>query len=208
MTSILPLVLGTFLLSSNAGPARGKLVFTVDDGPHRYATPHLLDLFDTYGIRATWFVAGFHLPHPKSQYWLRQIVRRGHLLGNHLWTHKSPCKTLTVVEVAKELRRNERRVLRLLRGPWHKYRSQMRRWYRPPYGHRCKAVRALMRRERYSTRMWDVPDTGPVLRLAKWIRARWRRGKRTVILWHHRWRKLRDLLAQLEKWGIVKRRKT
>lgn len=198
------LVLSAVLLGGNAGPTP-RLVLTIDDGPHRFATPHLLKLFDTYCIRATWFVAGFHLPHPTSQKWLREIVRRGHLLGNHLWTHKSPCKTLTVQQVERELDRNDRRVRRLLSGPWAKYRRQMRRWYRPPYGHQCRRVRVLMRKRGYRIKMWDVPDTGPVLRLAKWVRARWRRNKTTVILWHHRWRKLRDLLTQLEKWGIVKR---
>ena len=193
------------LITSGSADSKPKLVLTIDDGPHIYATPHLLDLFDTYCIKATWFVAGFHLPHPTSQKWLREIVRRGHLLGNHLWTHKSPCKTLTIREVERELDRTDRRVKRLLSGPWLKYRRQMRRWYRPPFGHQCRRVKSLMRRRGYRIKMWHVPDTGPVLRLARWVRARYRRGQRTVILWHHRWRKLRDLLKQLEAWGLVTR---
>ena len=57
---------------------------TIDDGPS-VDTPAILDLLDRHGARATFFVvAGNVRRHPEVA---REIVRRGHDLGNHSDTH-------------------------------------------------------------------------------------------------------------------------
>ena len=57
---------------------------TIDDGPTD-DTPALLDLLDRCGVRATFFVKGV-LAAAHSE-WLRDIVARGHTIGNHSDTH-------------------------------------------------------------------------------------------------------------------------
>lgn len=66
-------------------PTRARVVWlTIDDGPSD-DTPAILDLLDAHGAKATFFVVGERArARPEL---LREIVRRGHDLGNHSDTH-------------------------------------------------------------------------------------------------------------------------
>ena len=58
---------------------------TIDDGPDPATTPSLLDLLDEHHAMATFFVIGDKVRrHPELT---REIVRRGHSLGNHSQSH-------------------------------------------------------------------------------------------------------------------------
>lgn len=60
-------------------------LITIDDGPCPQETPALLDLLDHHGRKAVFFVIGENVrAHPELA---REIVRRGHELGNHTMTH-------------------------------------------------------------------------------------------------------------------------
>lgn len=61
-----------------------KVYLTFDDGPSIY-TEQILDILDTYGVKATFFVTGAQAEeHPE---WYREIVERGHTLGMHTYSH-------------------------------------------------------------------------------------------------------------------------
>jgi len=71
----------------------GVVALTFDDGPS-FHTPHILDLLDQYGAKATFFINGENwsrniddpsTPWPET---LRRIVGSGHQLGSHSWSHK------------------------------------------------------------------------------------------------------------------------
>jgi len=66
-------------------PTRAREVWlTIDDGPSS-ETPALLDLLDRYGAKATFFlVAERAVARPELA---REIVRRGHGVGNHSASH-------------------------------------------------------------------------------------------------------------------------
>ena len=68
-------------------PTRERDVWlTIDDGPSG-DTRRILDLLDVYGARATFFVVGERaLERPED---VREIVRRGHGIGNHSMSHPS-----------------------------------------------------------------------------------------------------------------------
>lgn len=62
-----------------------KVYLTFDDGPSKY-TEEILDILDTYDVKATFFVLG-----KESEYsieMLREIARRGHTIGMHSYSHK------------------------------------------------------------------------------------------------------------------------
>ncbi len=64
---------------------RDEIWLTVDDGPDPHDTPRLLDLLAAADARATFFVRGDRArAHPEL---IREIVRRGHGVGNHTDTH-------------------------------------------------------------------------------------------------------------------------
>lgn len=58
---------------------------TLDDGPDPVDTPAILDLLDAHQAKVTFFVIGKKAAnHPEL---IREIVRRGHSIGNHSWSH-------------------------------------------------------------------------------------------------------------------------
>ena len=62
-----------------------SVMLTFDDGPHAEYTPRILDLLDQYGARAAFFVIGERAEERPDL--LREICRRGHVIGNHTYTH-------------------------------------------------------------------------------------------------------------------------
>ncbi|MBR3103999.1 MAG: polysaccharide deacetylase [Lachnospiraceae bacterium] len=67
-----------------ADPYEGmvKVCLTFDDGPSRN-TDAILDILDSYGIKATFFVNG----HPGFEDQYRRIVEEGHTIGMHSYSH-------------------------------------------------------------------------------------------------------------------------
>ncbi len=58
---------------------------TLDDGPDPRTTPPILDLLDSHGAKATFFVIGEKAEvHPDL---IREIIQRGHQIANHTHTH-------------------------------------------------------------------------------------------------------------------------
>lgn len=67
---------------------------TFDDGPIPESTPFLLETLDKYGVKATFFVVGENVR--KYPELFRQIVERGHQIGNHTNHHLGSFKHWTV----------------------------------------------------------------------------------------------------------------
>lgn len=82
--------------------AAGYVRPTFDDGPHRTATPDILDTLANRGVEATFFVTG------ELTAALPDIVRRvseeGHRIGNHSWSHPELI-TLDRAQMRAQLRR-------------------------------------------------------------------------------------------------------
>lgn len=69
-----------------AAPAgAGRIALTIDDGPDPQVTPHVLDVLEASGARATFFCIGERARrHPDI---VRRIVERGHDVQNHTEHH-------------------------------------------------------------------------------------------------------------------------
>ncbi len=63
---------------------------------YREGVPRILDLFDRYGIKATFFVCGRDLPAQKR--WLAEMTRRGHEVANHTQDHPNRFARLSQTE--------------------------------------------------------------------------------------------------------------
>jgi peptidoglycan/xylan/chitin deacetylase (PgdA/CDA1 family) len=65
--------------------AGNRVLLTIDDGPHPQHTPAILDILDRHHIKAIFFLIGDRAAeHPDL---VREIVARGHEVGNHTQTH-------------------------------------------------------------------------------------------------------------------------
>jgi peptidoglycan/xylan/chitin deacetylase (PgdA/CDA1 family) len=77
--------------------AGNQVLLTIDDGPHPQHTPALLDILDQHGIKALFFLVGERAAqHPQL---VREIVARGHEIGNHTQTH--PAGTFWMLRPAR-----------------------------------------------------------------------------------------------------------
>lgn len=71
--------------ASDAAPGERVLALTFDDGPHPRWTPAVLDALDRYGVKGTFFLVGSQVrAYPALA---ADIVRRGHTVANHTWSH-------------------------------------------------------------------------------------------------------------------------
>jgi peptidoglycan-N-acetylglucosamine deacetylase len=136
---------------------------TIDDGPDPEHTLALLDLLDQHQAKAIFFLIGDRSArHPEL---VREIAKRGHLIGNHSQTH--PAATFWAL------------------GPWRMWAeiagcqqtltqitATAPRWFRPPVGHHNLFVAAPLRALGLKMLMWncrgyDAVEKNPALVLRR-----------------------------------------
>lgn len=77
------------------------IAITFDDGPNPYFTQKILDILDSFNVKATFFVIGKRcLEYPEI---LKEIKQRGHLIGNHTFSHKSGDFEMCNNEIARAI---------------------------------------------------------------------------------------------------------
>ncbi len=134
------------------GARRRTILFTFDDGPSRRTTPALLDVLDEEGITAVFFVKsesfGRRNPWERQHAQIvREIARRGHVIGNHTDTHRQ-LPLLRNDEIEAELAVSERKIARTL--------GRRPRLIRPPGGALSKRVEQVLGDSGYTSVMWAV----------------------------------------------------
>lgn len=107
------------------GSKRGlrQVALTFDDVPDNRITPLVLDILREHNIRATFFLVGSRAKaHPEL---VRRIVREGHIIGNHSYSH--PLMTKLTLPAFEQQVKDAERVIEEIIG----YKP---RFYRPPFG--------------------------------------------------------------------------
>jgi len=97
------------------------VALTIDDGPYRAITPHVLDLLRERGIHATFFVLGDNIAGNEDL--LRRMQAEGHEIGNHL-VEDQPSVLLPAEEFERQM---------LAVDPWVDAEAS-HRWLRPGSG--------------------------------------------------------------------------
>jgi len=139
-------------LTIRGGTTHRAILFTFDDGPSRRTTPRLLDILDGLGIKAVFFVKteSFGNGNPWEREHaeiVREIVRRGHTIGNHTETHRQ-LPLLRNVEIEAELAVSERKIQRAI--------GSKPRLIRPPGGALSARVEQLLGEHGYTSVMWAL----------------------------------------------------
>lgn len=144
---------------SGGGPARTVSRGTVETGEKRIAltfdsgwlydqTIPLLDMLDRYGVKATFFPrALWARDNPELA---REIVRRGHAMGNHSLTHPH-MRELSADQVRHEMRESTR-IIQEVTG----VRPYL---FRPPYGEYNQQVLNILGEEGYPYNVLWTVDT-------------------------------------------------
>jgi len=128
-------------------PTKEKVVaLTFDDGPHPIFTPEILRLLEKYHIKATFFMIGNQM----EQYpdIVRDVVARGHAIGNHTYTHPHNIEANTRAQIIRELEQCEQVIERLT--------GKRTRIFRPPRGLMDDTVSMIAEEEGYRTILWTI----------------------------------------------------
>ena len=100
------------------------IALTFDDGPHPQNTPRILDILDSSGATATFFIQGkLAEDHPSL---VREIAARGHQVGNHGYSHLDAHHAGLRHYVEETLQAQD--VLQNILG------QRIEKIFRPPYG--------------------------------------------------------------------------
>ena len=172
-------------------PSRPKCVYlTFDDGPTPEVTPWVLDLLDSFHIKATFFCVGDNVARYRSLF--EDVKQRGHHVGNHTMNHISALTYgskayLANVEKANMLIHSE--------------------LFRPPHGW-LRWGHAHLLQKKYRLIYWDVVSRDYSNRLnaeqvVNVVRKYARNG--SIITFHDQpksWHNLQQALPQALKWLI------
>lgn len=109
-------------------PNQKMIAFTFDDGPSMY-TSEIMDLFEQYGGRATFFMLGQNVESHKDV--VKEMQQRGFELGNHSWDHSmrlaaSKNNYMSVEDAAEEVYKTQDAIYAIC--------GNEPKWLRPPYG--------------------------------------------------------------------------
>jgi len=120
-------------------PNREKKVFlTFDDGPVPGVTPEVINILDSYKVKATFFCVGHNVV--KYPDIFQMVKSAGHQIGNHTFNHLNGWQT-----PAKQYVEN------IEKCTVH-FRTNL---FRPPYG-RIKNKQTRRIRDNYKIIMWSV----------------------------------------------------
>lgn len=112
---------------------------TIDDGPSPESTPEVLRLLDQFGVKAHFFCSGEQVERHPELY--GDIIRAGHGIGNHGWSHLNGART-AAAEYLQDVDRCSEWVSSHL--------------FRPPYGRLSRKQERVLRRRGFRVVMWDV----------------------------------------------------
>jgi peptidoglycan/xylan/chitin deacetylase (PgdA/CDA1 family) len=122
------------------------IAITFDDGPHGVNTPRLLEMLRQRGIHATFFLVGECVAENPDI--VKQIVKEGHEVANHSWSHPNLLK-LSAEAVNEQLERTHNVITQVLgtppvlfRPPYGNFNQKQREWAHNTWG--------------YTTIIWDV----------------------------------------------------
>lgn len=159
-------------------PARQAILLTFDDGPDPDITPRVLDVLERHGHRAIFFLIGPKAEaHPEI---VREIVRRGHIVGNHTYAHSPWANFLGARHLSEDIERTDDIIVAACG-----VRPVL---FRPPLGVSAHFLRSVVRRTGHTVVGWDVRslDTkreGREVIMSR-IARRLRRG--SIVLLHDR----------------------
>jgi peptidoglycan/xylan/chitin deacetylase (PgdA/CDA1 family) len=116
-----------------------RLYLTFDDGPNPGITEEVLEVLDSFRVKATFFVLG----EKAEQYpeLVGDILNRGHGLGSHGWLHLDGWKTSLAAYTENAGKHNQTMPLSL---------------FRPPFGRITPNQTAALRKMGFQIVMWSA----------------------------------------------------
>lgn len=116
---------GFFLKSVCSVKTKEKCIaLSFDDGPTGTNTERILDILQKHGVETAFFCIGKNIPGREEQ--LKRILREGHVIGNHSYTHHRFFDLFSSRKMLEDMRQMEL-ICKEITG-------LAPRFFRPPYG--------------------------------------------------------------------------
>lgn len=128
------------------------VALTFDDGPSRY-TQAVLRILTRKRIKATFFLMGKNVE--KSPQIAREIIQRGHRIGNHTYDHQRADRYGDLKLLIGQIQKTEKIFGRYLRGG-NKFLQRNKKLYRPAYGAITDRQIAKVNRLGYKSFAWSI----------------------------------------------------
>ena len=122
-----------------------RIALTFDDGPCAKYDRRILDILDKYKIKATFFMVGENIEREPET--AREIVSRGHEIGNHTYSHKKLGR-LGRNELESEISRTESIIERVC--------GKKAVLFRPPEGYVSDTVGSVVTSDGYRLVLWSI----------------------------------------------------
>jgi peptidoglycan/xylan/chitin deacetylase (PgdA/CDA1 family) len=122
-----------------------QIALTFDDGPNDPHTLNLLDVLAKHNVHATFFLIGRYVQQRPDI--VREIAKRGHVIGNHTFTHP-----LLIFQPMARIRQEILQCGQAITDAIGEYSNL----FRPPWGGRRPGVFRLVRQLGLEPIMWNV----------------------------------------------------
>lgn len=159
-------------------PDEQRILLTFDDGPDPEVTPRVLDVLERHGHRAIFFIIGSKAEaHPDL---VREIVRRGHIVGNHTYAHSPWANFLGSRHLIRDIERTDDAI--------EKACGVRPKLFRPPLGVSPHFLRKVVRQTGHVVVGWDVRSLDTRLEPRDVIMSRIAKGLHSgsIVLLHDR----------------------
>lgn len=128
------------------------VAITFDDGPTDF-TNKVLDLLDIHGHKATFFCVGNRIEsNPEI---IKRIVKEGHLVGNHTYSHSKHIGFKNTKGLIGELIQTDE-LIKNHTGAYPKY-------FRPPYGVTNPNIMRAIRKTKHEVIGWNIRSLDTML---------------------------------------------
>ncbi|RTY93932.1 polysaccharide deacetylase family protein [Flavobacterium sp. GT3R68] len=177
-----------------------KVALTFDDGPHPM-TEKILDLLQQSGVKATFFCIGSQIE--KYPEIFRRIIREGHLVGNHSYSHTTSFGFLSADEVEDEISKTNAII--------EKISGKKVLFFRPPFGVTTPNLSRAVHGQKSKIIGWNIRSLDTVTEDENQILSRIKKKlvPGGIILMHDTSQKSVNVLErlllflQLENYGVI-----
>ncbi|WHA39669.1 polysaccharide deacetylase family protein [Agrobacterium larrymoorei] len=125
--------------------AQPVVALTLDDGPTLRYTRDVLNILNDRDIKATFFLTGREIEETPAL--AAEIVRRGHQIGNHSYSH-SDMTLMSTGKIRDEIERTDKAIRNA------GYQGEI--YFRPPYGKKLITLPWYLSQTGRTTITWDV----------------------------------------------------
>lgn len=180
---------GFFVNTIFKGSQNGKAIaLTFDDGPNPETLP-VLELLDKHNAKATFFCIGKQIE--KYPHIFQEIIKRGHIAGNHSYSHSNNFGFFSSRRVKKELDKTDALI--------EKYTGKKPTYFRPPFGVTNLHIKKALNQTKHITIGWSIRSFDTAIqseeKIFNRIKARLKPGG--IILLHDTSQKTVNVLERL-----------